>query len=202
MTAIVMVQWLSASAPSYLISAGCSGSRPVKANRRQVDLVLVHGCSSFPTLTSLKPSVRLRDRQAHWLKRLGMIAEIAEELLDPARDIDISVHRGNGVQALVEASALASVVVMQHRRSSRSPHVRTGSTCARVAMAARAPVAVLSTGRRRRRRTGANSVRHIKLWWTMSVPGPADIRRCRSDAGSLRSRPPRVCFWRPPAVSY
>jgi len=116
----------------------------VEANRRGVDLVLVHGCSSFPTLTSLEPRVRLRDRQAQWLKRLGMIAEIAEERLDPARHVDISVHRGNGVQALVEASAFASVVVMQHRRSSRSPRVRAGSTCARVAMAARAPVAVVS----------------------------------------------------------
>ena len=123
---------------------GLLGFAAGEANSRGVDLVLVHGCSSIPTLTSLTPSVRLRHREVHWLKRLGMMAEVAEELLDPARHVDISVHRGTGVQALVEASTSASLVVVQHRRGSRSPRVRTGSTCARVAMAARAPVAVVS----------------------------------------------------------
>jgi len=123
---------------------GLLGFAAGEANSRGVDLVLVHGCSSIPTLTSMKPSVRLRHREVHWLKRLGMLAEIAEELLDPARHVDIRVHRGTGVQALVEASTSASLVVVQYRRDPPSPRVRTGSTCARVALAARAPVAVVS----------------------------------------------------------
>jgi nucleotide-binding universal stress UspA family protein len=95
-------------------------------------------------LTSLKPSLRLKNREAHWLKRLAMVAEIAGELLDPARSVDISVHRGNGAQALVEASMSASIVVVQRRRTSPGTRISAGSTCAQVARAARSPAVVLS----------------------------------------------------------
>ena len=76
-----------------------------EANRRRVDLTLVHGCSPIPMPTTLEPTTPLVDREVHWLKRLGMMAEVAAELLDPDRSVNIIVHPGTGVQALVESSA-------------------------------------------------------------------------------------------------
>ena len=115
-----------------------------EANRRRVDLTLVHGCSPIPMPTTLEPTTPLKDREVQWIKRLGMMAEMAAELLDPGRTVDIIVDRGTGVHALLEASASASMVVVQRRRIARGRRIRTGSTSALVAVGSRAPVAVLS----------------------------------------------------------
>ena len=119
-----------------------------EANRRRVDLTLVHGCSPIPMPTTLEPTTPLADREVRWLKRLGKTAELAEELLDPDRTVDVLVHPGTGVHALVEASAAASLVVLQRRRISRGRRIRTGSTSALVAVRSQAPVAVLSASDR------------------------------------------------------
>ena len=94
--------------------------------------------------TTLEPSTPLVDREVHWLKRLGMMAELAAELLDPDLSVNIIVHPGTGVQALVESSARASLVVLQRRLISRGRRIRTGSTSALVAVRSLAPVAILS----------------------------------------------------------
>jgi nucleotide-binding universal stress UspA family protein len=115
-----------------------------EAIRRRVDLTLVHGCSPVPMPTSLEPTIPMVDREVHWLKRLGMTAELLAELLDADHTVEIVVHPGTGVHALVEASATASLVVLQRRRISRGRRIRTGSTSALVAVRSLAPVAVLS----------------------------------------------------------
>ena len=115
-----------------------------EANRRRVDLTLVHGCSPIPMPTTLEPGTPLVDREVQWLKRLGMTAELAAELLDPDLSVNIIVHPGTGVQALVESSAHASLVVVQRRLISQGRRIRTGSTSALVAVRSLAPVVILS----------------------------------------------------------
>ena len=66
-----------------------------EANRRRVDLTLAHGCSPIPMPTTLEPTTPLKDREVQWIKRLGMMAEMAVELLDPGRTVDIIVDRGS-----------------------------------------------------------------------------------------------------------
>jgi nucleotide-binding universal stress UspA family protein len=114
-----------------------------EANRRRVDLTLVHGCSPIPMPTTLEPTTPLVEREVQWIERLGMMAETATELLDLGRTADILVHRGTGVHALLEASASASLVVLQRRRISQGRRIRTGSTSALVAARSLAPVAIL-----------------------------------------------------------
>jgi nucleotide-binding universal stress UspA family protein len=125
-----------------------------EANSRRVDLTLVHGCSPIPMPTTLRPLTPMADREVHWLRRLGMMAEMAAELLDHDRNVDIMVHRGTGVRALVDASASASIVVLQRRRISQGRRIRTGSTSALVAVGSLAPVAVLNASETRSAASG------------------------------------------------
>ena len=66
-----------------------------EANRRRVDLTLVHGCSPIPMPTTLEPTTPLKDREVQWIKRLGMTAlKPAAELLDPGSVPSISSWTG------------------------------------------------------------------------------------------------------------
>jgi nucleotide-binding universal stress UspA family protein len=166
-----------------------------EANRRQVDLTLVHGCSPIPMPTTLEPTTPLVEREVRWLKRLGMMAELAAEMLDPPRTVDILVHRGTGVHALVETSARASLVIVQRRRISRGRRIRTGSTSALVAARSLAPVAVLSASN-----TSAPVSGDVVVGVDISAPSSA-LRAAFTEAELRQTGLLVVHAWRPKRTS-
>jgi nucleotide-binding universal stress UspA family protein len=114
-----------------------------EANRRGVDLLLVHGCAPLSTATAPIPTTSAEHRRRRGSELLEAAADWLRPHLQPRRAVHVAVDAGTGVQALVSASSGASLLVLQRRSVPAYRRWHTGSTTSRVCAQAWCPVAVV-----------------------------------------------------------
>ena len=117
-----------------------------EARRRRVGIKLVHGCEPLMTLTSLRPGPSLETRQRAAEQMLRAAARALRQKAGSTLDVDWSVQVGTGVQALLDESRTATMLVLQRRAVSAVGRAHTGSTTGRTASRAVCPVAVVRAG--------------------------------------------------------
>ncbi len=117
-----------------------------EANRRQVDVWLVHGCEPLATATSPAPTTSLQQRRHRGEQLVAAAVEMMYRHLDPGRTVHPEVAPGSAVETLVELSHSAGLVVLQRRAVSVVQRWHTGSTSSRVCAQADCPVVVLPAG--------------------------------------------------------
>ncbi len=98
------------------------------------------------TLTSLRPGPSLETRQRAAEQVLRAAAPALRQKAGSTVDVDWSVQVGTGVEALLEESRTATMLVLQRRAVSALGRAHTGSTTGRTASRAVCPVAVVRAG--------------------------------------------------------
>lgn len=117
-----------------------------EANRRGSDLWLVHGTEALTTLTAPAPTTTVSERFQAGEEILQVVGDYAKGILDPALKIAPEVIETTSVEAIVDLTHVASLVVCGRRVVSAARRWHTGSTTSRVCAQSHAPVAVVKPG--------------------------------------------------------
>ena len=114
-----------------------------EASRRRTRVRLVHGCEPPVTLVRAPTALPLGERQRHARHVLWAAARHFDGLTGQRLRVDKAVYPGTAIEALLEESSGAAVVVLQRRDITPLQHFATGSTTSTVAAQATSPVAVV-----------------------------------------------------------
>jgi nucleotide-binding universal stress UspA family protein len=119
-----------------------------EARLRNATIRLVHGCEPLATLTERQPAVPLVARERQARRQLRDAADALRPLLDPEATVEFRIDPRTGVDALLDESATAELIVLQRRELAALGRATAGSTSSAVAARARCPVAVTRAGLR------------------------------------------------------
>ena len=138
------------------VNGGLAGCRHAlvfaaqEARLRNTTIRLVHGCEPLDTLTERQPEIPrvARERQAR--RQLRDAAEALRPLLDAGATVQFRIDPRTGVEALLDESTTAELIVLQRRELTTLGPTTAGSTSSAVAARAHCPVAVTRAGPRAR----------------------------------------------------
>ena len=117
-----------------------------EARLRNSAIRLVHGCEPLPTLTERQPSVPLVARERQARRQLRDAVEALRPLLDAGATVEFRIDPRTGVDALLDESAAAELIVLQRRELTILGRTTDGSTSNAVAARANCPVVVVHAG--------------------------------------------------------
>ena len=160
-----------------------------EARLRNTAIRLVHGCEPLATLTERQPSVPLVARESQARRQLRDAAEALRPLLDPGTTVEFRIDPRTGIDALLDQSATAELIVLQRRDLTALGRITAGSTSSAVAARARCPVAVTRTGQRSSHGARWRSGRHRRPGGCRRVRLPLAFAESGRPAGSADRDP-------------
>ena len=117
-----------------------------EARRRRVGIRLVHGCEPLDDADQPEAGSITGDTSAGRRTGAPCGGPALRQKAGSTVDVDWSVQVGTGVEALLEESRTATMLVLQRRAVSALGRAHTGSTTGRTASRAVCPVAVVRAG--------------------------------------------------------
>lgn len=118
------------------------------AHRWGVGVRLVHGCEPHSRLPRMDEAVPVEQQRRIGRQQTRIAARRLRDLVPPGREISISVSPDTGLEALVDESADAPLLVVQRREISGLKRFASGSVTSDIAARAHCPVVVVRSGAR------------------------------------------------------
>ena len=121
------------------VNSGLAGCRQAlvfaahEARLRNTVVRLVHGCEPLSTLTERQPRVPLVARERQARRQLRDAAEALRPLLDPGSTVEFRIDPRTGIDALLDQSSTAELIVLQRRDLTVLGRITAGSTSSAVA---------------------------------------------------------------------
>lgn len=134
------------------VNGGLAGCRQAlvfaaqEARLRNAPIRLVHGCDPLATLTERQPSVPMVARERQARRQLRDAADAVRPLLNADTMVEFRIDPRTGIDALLDESTTAELIVLQRRELTTLGRITAGSTSNAVAARAHCPVAVTRAG--------------------------------------------------------